>query len=355
MWTNKPPLNLQKQVLKNQEDIETLQTNGSAPQLDAVTNVSYNSTDGAIIDYDNGTTQHLPIIPGNGITIDAASDNAHVVVKQGDTINLADAQTLSVHSGEVDVDMIKITPTTIGLNSNGGDIWLKINNKSGLDYFSDKIELSGTLAVGDTGEIIDWVPTNAYYEISGVPTSSTSGTLPNDQSYFELKTYPERFRLLFNKEFYQLSDNQHTTGTLVYSHVGYENGQLIVKTITITISTRAWVLTTIKPATHLAIVSNELTSDSAYNNIIGKLICNMPVYYNMNVNTYIMAIGQISFLQCNGYITYNGVTEPIWGADSYDPGPHTITVYTPTHTYEDGGISCFIAEIAPDYIDLSEL
>ena len=25
MWTNKPPLNLQKQVLKNQEDIETLQ------------------------------------------------------------------------------------------------------------------------------------------------------------------------------------------------------------------------------------------------------------------------------------------------------------------------------------------
>ena len=71
--------------------------------------------------------------------------------------------------------------------------------------------------------------------------------MPNDTSYFVLSHNPQELRLLFNNEFYQLADNQHTTGTLVFSHVGYEASQLIVKTITITISTRAWVLTTIYP------------------------------------------------------------------------------------------------------------
>ena len=244
---NGDEVNLQTAVRENQDRIAALEAASSSVDLDAVNNITYDSTNGATIGYDGGITMSMPIIPGNGIHIDATDDHNHIEVKLADQINLADAQTLSVHSGEIDVNMIEITPTTIGLNSNGGDIFLKVNNKSGLDYFSDKTDIGGTLAVGDTGEIIDWVLTNAYYEISGVPASSTSGILPNNQSYFELTVHPERFRLLFNKEFYQLSDNEHTTGTLVFSHVGYESDQLIIKTITITIATRSWVLTTIKP------------------------------------------------------------------------------------------------------------
>lgn len=351
MWTIKPPLNLEKQVRKNQDDIRTLKTTLTAPQLDAVTNVSYNSTDGAIIDYDNGTTQHLPIIPGNGITIDAASDNAHVVVKLGDTINLSANQSLAI-GNEIKINCDENGSTQLNLDIQGNDQFdFNISNESA--PYLPSITKENVIVSNSPG--LSWGAVNAYYSITGVPDSATSGTLPNDASWEYLYYNHDKLRIWFKKEFYQLSDQQHTTGTLVYSHVGYENGQLIVKTITITMSTRAWVLTVIKPATHLALVSNELTSDSSYNNIIGKLVCNLPVYYNMDVNPLVSAIGNITFLQCNGYITYNGVTEPIWGADSYDPGPHTIKVYTPTHTYDDGGITCFMSEIAPDYIDLSEL
>lgn len=87
------------------------------------------------------------------------------------------------------------------------------------------------------------------YEITGVPVSSTSGTLPDDTAWNYLKTNPEHVRMLFNKEYYNLSDNQHTTGTLVFSHVGYENSSFILKTITITLATRSWVLTAGKVTT----------------------------------------------------------------------------------------------------------
>ena len=176
MWTNKPPLNLQKQVLKNQEDIEALQTNGSAPQLDAATNVSYDSTSGAIISYDNGTDLFLPLIPGDNIVIDATEDN-----------------------------------TKFSIKAEGGGL---------TDYVIDS------------------------------PASATNGTLPDDTNWEYLSTHPENTRILFNHEYYNIADNQHTTGTLVYSHVGYEASQMIVKTITITISARSWVLTTIKPASY---------------------------------------------------------------------------------------------------------
>ena len=89
-----------------------------------------------------------------------------------------------------------------------------------------------------------------YYDhisIEGVPTSSTSGTLT--QSQVNRLVNADVACITFNNENYYKSDNQHTTGTLVFSHVGYENAQPFIKTITVTINTRAWVLTTIEVPT----------------------------------------------------------------------------------------------------------
>lgn len=52
--------------------------------------------------------------------------------------------------------------------------------------------------------------------------------------------------IVFDKEVFYCMDNEHTTGTLVYGHIGYEGGYAFLKTITITISTLTWVLSTLK-------------------------------------------------------------------------------------------------------------
>lgn len=52
--------------------------------------------------------------------------------------------------------------------------------------------------------------------------------------------------IVFDKEIFYCMDNEHTTGTLVYGHIGYESGTAFFKTITITLSTLSWVLTTLK-------------------------------------------------------------------------------------------------------------
>lgn len=52
-----------------------------------------------------------------------------------------------------------------------------------------------------------------------------------------------------NNELYWKMDNQHTTGALGYSHLGYENGVFYLKNITVTMSTRSWVKTTNKHTT----------------------------------------------------------------------------------------------------------
>lgn len=76
------------------------------------------------------------------------------------------------------------------------------------------------------------------------PTTSTNGQL----TAYQLATLQgnKGAYLMFNNEIYRLQDTQHTSGYLVYSHLGYENTTQVynIKCITITISTRGWVLTT---------------------------------------------------------------------------------------------------------------
>lgn len=232
--------------------------------LGKTTNVTYNTTDGArfigqssFVDKDGKTYNQtslttLPIKGGNGITVDAASDNKFLEVKVGDTIDLAENQSITFNDTVNDNPTFRIERNSIDLDPLGGDnINILASGQQASDVIMDKygpniefIEYPALLS-GSPG--VSYGILNPYYVISGVPTSATSGTLPNDTSWNYLSSTPQELRLLFNKEFYQLSDNQHTTGTLVFSHVGYEGKLLVVKTITITIATRGWVLTTRYP------------------------------------------------------------------------------------------------------------
>lgn len=90
-----------------------------------------------------------------------------------------------------------------------------------------------------------------------MPTSAEQGTLPDDEGFTYLiqSTAKENnsCRILFNNEYYYICDNNHTNGTLVFSHVGYESDNFILKTITITVAFRTWVLTS-RPMNKMAII-----------------------------------------------------------------------------------------------------
>lgn len=212
----------------------------------------------------DGTQGMKEIKGGNGITVDAASDNKFLEVKLGTELVINESfQSYQINDGEGNITL-ELTPNIINIDPDGDTSGIiQIGSyggaaaKSGL---ASQIKCEA-VAVGCIGsDTAQWVPVNVYYEITGVPTSSISGTLPNDAGWVYLRDNPTNLRLLFNKEFYQLADNQHTTGTLVYSHVTYEGSELIIKTITITIATRGWVLTTVKPAEAANFITLRTTS-----------------------------------------------------------------------------------------------
>lgn len=244
---------------------------GGSADFSTVTGVTYNTTDGADITYDGGSNLTLPIKGGNGITVGAASDNKSLEVKVGDTINITGEQTLSVG------DWIKFVSDGVIVGNDFGG--LKITYPpdgssllTAFDFDYTGMQSCQMLVYGENGNMTLWnklgpditwtdclfdvqaggpffTPHNPCYEMTYVPTDATSGTLRDNESWIYLKENPQRIRLLFNKEYYNLADNEHTTGTLVFSHVGYENGSFIIKTITITLATREWVLTAGKVTT----------------------------------------------------------------------------------------------------------
>lgn len=81
-----------------------------------------------------------------------------------------------------------------------------------------------------------------FIEINA-PSTSTNGQLSEEQ-LSKLQSY-KQYPIMFNNEIYYNNDVQTSAGYLVYTHTGEDiNHKFFIKCITITISTRGWVLTT---------------------------------------------------------------------------------------------------------------
>lgn len=74
----------------------------------------------------------------------------------------------------------------------------------------------------------------------GLPASATNGVLTPAQ--LALLQSSENNYIMFQHEKYYLEDKGHVEGYITYTHTGYENSTYWIKSITVTVSTRAWVL-----------------------------------------------------------------------------------------------------------------
>lgn len=102
---------------------------------------------------------------------------------------------------------------------------------------------------GDTGD-------TAQAVLITSPASATTGTL-TDEQLTTLQASEQNY-IKFNNEIYRLDDAQHDDGFLIYSHTGQDNTKTIfIKEISITISTKAWVLIKFQPQSKL--VGNDIS------------------------------------------------------------------------------------------------
>ena len=112
------------------------------------------------------------------------------------------------------------------------------NTKANFVLDGTETELK-SIMVGDDYYKVPSAP--QVVEITNVPNTATSGTLTQDQ--IEILQASNQNYIIFNNELFRLNDKQHNEGYLVYSHNGHDTtGCFFQKCITITLSTRGWVL-----------------------------------------------------------------------------------------------------------------
>lgn len=88
-----------------------------------------------------------------------------------------------------------------------------------------------------------------------VPKTATQGTL--ERAALNVLQASNENYIVFNDEIFRLADKQHNAGYLVYSHNGHDTtGCFFQKCITITLSSRAWVLETQENQAKLTAGSN---------------------------------------------------------------------------------------------------
>lgn len=76
------------------------------------------------------------------------------------------------------------------------------------------------------------------------PVGAASGTITAEQLAKLQASESNYIEMVNDKELYYLNDNGHVEGYLTYSHVGIENSKTTIKTLTITVSAKSFVIVT---------------------------------------------------------------------------------------------------------------
>ena len=197
----------------------------------------------------------IPLAPDDGVVIDAAEDARSVKIglDQTKTVLLpetpVDGNNIPIYLGSQKTWMTQpVTPSATasslvsrdangrfqaGAPENDGDVVIK----SALDA-----------AIAEaTGRIVS---------IEGAP-GATNGTLTAEQ-LATLEANENNYIMFDHKKYYP-EGNGHQEGYLTYTHVGYENHVHLLESITITISTKAWVLNS------TTVYNTVVMSQAAYN------------------------------------------------------------------------------------------
>lgn len=143
------------------------------------------------------------------------------------------------------------------------------------------------------------------------PAGASSGTVTDEQLATLQENDENYIEMVNDKELYYLNDPGHEEGFLTYSHVGIENSKATIKTLTITISAKSFV-----------IVTTVVPTDAG-----GKLYL-----HNLTFNAY-----GVSGVQAGGLINitferYSSSSTPATSDDFYNLFPTNRPVVSASYT-----------------------
>lgn len=177
-----------------------------------------------------------------------------------------------------------------------------------------------------------------------LPQGATKGTLIEEQLTI-LSASPQNYIEMVNdKELYYLNDPGHESGFYTYSHVGIENSKATIKTLTITVSAKSFVIvTTVVPtdagggklylhSLYFASVKNQALL--AFYHTSPTQVTDEWIYEKLTNNncclTFFPTVTSISQYTPLGLGAQLGPTSspPSWGAsiDLESPSPTTLSV-----------------------------
>ena len=201
--------------------------------------------------YDFGASYEVPIKPGDGIEIDknAAGDGFEVKVNPN-------KKYLSIDDISADIpykDTVTNKWDAIPYTSEATTYSLVKRDGRG-DFSAQHISVTTPSSLAHVSRVYEVGEVVEITAAAGV----TSGTLKTEQLQ-AVKRYICSFNgafnnntwILFNKERYHPMSYEHQEGYRTYANVEYENNNFTIKTITVTLSTGAWVLNTLTPAPKL--------------------------------------------------------------------------------------------------------
>lgn len=110
-------------------------------------------------------------------------------------------------------------------------------------YDAEQIQLLKQADVAINNKI-DALPLGGEKVALTFPAGASEGTITEEQLAKLQASESNYIEMVNDKELYYLNDNGHTEGFLTYSHVGIENSKATIKTLTITVSAKSFVIVT---------------------------------------------------------------------------------------------------------------
>ena len=229
--------------------------------------VAYDTTDGMTISgqaqltYSDGTTTgatkeiEIPIKPTNGINIDASNDakSINFGLDKTKTVLLTetpvDGNNIPIYLGSQKTWMTQpVTPSATASSL--------VSRDANGRFQAGAPENDGDVVIKSVLDAAIAEATGRIVSIEGAP-GVTNGTLTAEQ-LATLEANENNYTMFDHKTYY-LEGKGHDEGYLTYVHVGYENHVHLLESITITISTKAWVLNS------TTVYNTVVMSQAAYN------------------------------------------------------------------------------------------
>lgn len=178
-------------------------------------------------------------------------------------------------------------------------------------YDAEQIELLKQANVAINNKI-DALPLGGEKVALTFPSGASEGTITAEQLAVLQANEANYIEMVNDKELYYLNDPGHEEGFLTYSHVGIENSKATIKTLTITVSAKSFVIVT-------TVVPTESGGGKLYNHWIKIGVADYNFYLSINDNreeAYTAAELSTRYMKGSGFVGLPAVSQQV-DATSY--------------------------------------